>query len=56
MTTIVDVARKNIHPCRGCGFCEKKGFCVIDDVDMSKGIYSLLREAEIVVAASPVFF
>jgi len=55
-TTIVDVPRKNIHPCRGCGFCEKKGFCVIDDDDMSKGIYSLLREAEIVVAASPVFF
>jgi len=52
----VDVPRKNIKPCRGCGFCEKKGYCVIDDDDMSKEIYGLLREAEIVVAASPVFF
>lgn len=53
---IIDVPRKDIRPCRGCGFCEKKGFCVIDDDDMSKEIYGLLREAEIVVIASPVFF
>ena len=55
-TTIIDVPRRDIRPCRGCGFCEKKGFCVIDDDDMSKEIFGLLREAEIVVAASPVFF
>jgi arsenate reductase len=53
---IIDVSRKNIQPCRGCGFCEKKGFCVIDDDDMSGEIYGLLRKAEIVVMASPVFF
>jgi len=53
---LVDVPRKNIQPCRGCGFCEKKGFCVIGDDDMAKEYYGLLREAEIVVAASPVFF
>jgi len=53
---IIDVPRKNIRPCRGCGFCEKKGFCVIDDDDMAGEIYGLLREAEIVVTASPVFF
>ncbi|MEK6196268.1 MAG: flavodoxin family protein, partial [Deltaproteobacteria bacterium] len=53
---IVDVPRKDIQPCRGCGFCEKKGYCVINDDDMSKEIYGLLREADIVVAASPVFF
>jgi len=53
---IIDVPRKNIRPCRGCGFCEKKGYCVIDDDDMAGEIYGLLREAEIVVAASPVFF
>lgn len=52
----IDVPRKDIKPCRGCGFCEKKGFCVINDDDMSKETYGLLREAEIVVAASPVFF
>ena len=53
---IIDVPRKDIQPCRGCGFCEKKGYCVINDDDMSKEIYGLLREADIVVAASPVFF
>ena len=55
-TTIIDVPRRDIRPCRGCGFCEKKGYCVIEDDDMSKEIFGLLREAEIVVAASPVFF
>jgi protein-tyrosine-phosphatase/NAD(P)H-dependent FMN reductase len=50
------VAQKNIEPCRGCGYCEKKGFCVIDDDDMAHQIYALLRQAEIVVAASPIFF
>lgn len=53
---IIDVPRKDIRPCRGCGFCEKKGFCVINDDDMSREIYGFLREAEIVVMASPVFF
>ena len=52
----IDVPRKDIQPCRGCGFCEKKGYCVINDDDMSKEIYGLLREADVVVAASPVFF
>ena len=55
-TKIIDVPRKNIQPCRGCGFCEKKGFCIIDNDDMTKEIYGRLREAEIVVMASPVFF
>lgn len=53
---LVDAPRRIIEPCRGCGFCEKKGYCVIDDDDMTREFYGLLREAEIVVAASPVFF
>ena len=52
----LDVPRMDIRPCLGCGYCEKKGFCVIQDDDMSNQVYGLLREAEIVVAASPVFF
>jgi len=55
-TVTVDVPKKNIEPCRGCGYCEKKGVCIIDDDDMTGEIYDLLREAEIVVLASPVFF
>lgn len=53
---ILDIAQMNIRPCLGCGYCEKKGFCVIDDDDMAASVYPLLREAQVVVASSPVFF
>lgn len=50
----VNVAEKNIHPCIECRTCERTGFCSIND-DMTE-IYHLLRKADIVVMASPVFF
>ena len=50
----VDVTRKNISPCQECGTCEKEGFCPIDD-DMQE-IYWLLRRADIIVMATPIFF
>lgn len=53
---MLDTTRVNIRPCIGCGHCEKKGFCVINDDDMTASIYPLLRKAQVVVAASPVFF
>ena len=53
---LLDIPRMNIRPCIGCGYCEKKGFCVIDDDDMALSIYPLLRKAQVVVAVSPVFF
>ena len=52
----LDIPRMNIRPCLGCGYCEKKGFCVIDDDDMAVSVYPLLRKAQVVIAASPVFF
>ena len=55
-TSMLPVAKKAIRPCLGCGVCEKKGFCVIKDDSMSLEIYSLLRKAEIIVAAAPIFF
>jgi arsenate reductase (thioredoxin) len=55
-THIIEVAKKNISPCRGCGFCEKNGKCVIQDDDMAGEIYSLLRHADVIVAATPIFF
>lgn len=54
-TQIVDVTRKRILPCKELVVCEKKGFCPIDD-DMQHELYSLLRAADVIVAASPVFF
>ncbi|MBU1056451.1 MAG: NAD(P)H-dependent oxidoreductase [Proteobacteria bacterium] len=53
-TNIVEVGKNNFMPCFGDGVCEKKGFCHIDD-DMNK-VYPLLREADIVVLATPMFF
>ena len=55
-THIIEVAKKNIVPCLGCGFCEKNGYCVTQDDDMTSEIYPLLRKADVVVMASPIYF
>jgi len=54
-TEKVEVCSRHIEPCKEFTTCERKGFCPIKD-DMDPEIYSLLREAEVVVPASPVFF
>ncbi|MBW1763223.1 MAG: NAD(P)H-dependent oxidoreductase [Deltaproteobacteria bacterium] len=53
-THCLDIPNMDISPCRGCGTCERKGFCPIDD-DMQK-IYPLFRKADIIVVATPVYF
>jgi len=53
-THSLEVAQKKIHPCLGCGHCEKQGFCVIKD-DMTD-VYALLRRADLIVMATPIFF
>ena len=55
-TRIIEVAKKNIVPCIGCGHCEKKGYCITKDDDMTNEIYPLLREADVVVLAAPIYF
>lgn len=52
----IQVAKAGIVPCIGCGHCESHGTCVFADDPMSTEIYGLLRAADMVVAASPVFF
>jgi len=54
-THVIQVCEKKIEPCKEYIVCEKKGFCPIDD-DMKHEIYPLLREADVVVAATPIFF
>ncbi|WP_373498140.1 NAD(P)H-dependent oxidoreductase [Desulfococcus sp.] len=54
-THMVNVCQKHIEPCKEFTTCEKKGFCPIQD-DMDPEIYPLLRKADVVVPASPVFF
>ena len=54
-TETVRVCDKNILPCKELIVCEKKGTCPLED-DMDPEIYPLLREAEVIVLASPIFF
>ncbi len=54
-TRTIEVTKLKISPCIGCGTCEKTGFCFFNDA-MSKEFYPMLREADIVVAATPIFF
>ena len=51
---VLNIAEKRIFPCIECGKCEKNGFCFIKD-DMEE-IYFLLRQADAVILATPVFF
>lgn len=55
VTHTVDADKQNIMPCKEYLVCEKKGYCPIKD-DMHSEIYTLLRQADIIIAASPVFF
>ncbi len=55
-TELVQVPQKNIKPCIGCANCERKGFCSIDDDDMTAEMYPLLRRAELVILATPIYF
>ena len=54
-THTVHIDKKNIQPCKEYTVCEKKGYCPIKD-DMKHEIYALLRKADVVVAATPIFF
>jgi multimeric flavodoxin WrbA/protein-tyrosine-phosphatase len=55
LTHTVLTDKQDIQPCREYIVCEKKGYCPIED-DMKHGIYSLIRWADVIVAASPVYF
>ncbi len=54
-TVAVDTDRRHILPCRELTACERKGFCPLKD-DMKDEIYTLIQEADVIVAATPVFF
>lgn len=52
---VIKAYKKEIMPCIECSVCEKEGFCPLDD-DMSNEIYPLLRQADVIVVATPIFF
>lgn len=55
-TKSLHVSELNIAPCRGCGFCEKRGVCAHNPDDMVEKVFPLLRRADVVVLASPIYF
>ena len=55
VTRLVRVTERHIEPCKEFVVCETKGTCPIRD-DMESEIYGLIRRAEVVVLASPIFF
>ena len=53
-TLNLEVASKKIAPCLECGVCEETGFCSINDE--MQDVYPLLRRADVVVMATPIYF
>lgn len=56
-TSSVYCAETNIKPCTACGVCRKltNGKCVVSDDELND-VVSLLRNADIIVCGSPVYF
>lgn len=50
----IALREKNLHPCLGCGACQKTHACVQKD-DMA-AILARLIEADVIVMATPVYF
>jgi multimeric flavodoxin WrbA len=53
-THILHITDTEILPCAEYTVCERKGFCPLDD-DMPD-VFRLLRKADVVILAAPVFF
>jgi multimeric flavodoxin WrbA len=49
-----NLAELAIHPCTGCGYCETRGQCIIED-DMTP-LYERLESAHRIVIGSPIYF
>jgi len=56
ITHLINAPEMNIKPCRGCGMCEKEGICTITNDVMMPEIFPLLRQADAIIVATPVYF
>jgi arsenate reductase (thioredoxin) len=55
LTHTIEIDKRHILPCKEYLVCDKKGYCPIDD-DMKREVYALIRRADVILSASPVFF
>lgn len=54
--TIIDVCKKNIKGCIACEYCHTKGHGVCIQKDDMEEIYEMLKETEMLVIASPIYY
>ncbi|MCX7988839.1 MAG: flavodoxin family protein [Thermodesulfovibrio sp.] len=52
--TLLNPCQLNISGCTACDGCKETGYCIIQD-DMER-IYPLLKDAQRIIIASPIFF
>ncbi len=53
---VVDVCRRNIHGCLACEYCHNKGNGTCVQKDDMQEVYPLLKEAEMLVIAAPIYY
>lgn len=53
---VVDVCQKQIAGCLACEYCHTKGNGTCVQKDDMRQVYELLREAEMLVIASPIYY
>ena len=53
---VIDVCRKKIGGCLACEYCHTKGSGECIQKDDMQEVYALLREAEMLVIASPIYY
>lgn len=51
----INVAQKNIAPCKGCYYCKKSGGKCVTHDDMADILQKMI-DADVIVLASPVYF
>ena len=54
--TLVNVAKKKINGCLACEYCHGKGEGACVQKDDMQELYPLIREAEVIVLASPIYY
>ena len=53
---VVDVCKKNIKGCLACEYCHTKGRGECIQKDDMQEVYALLKEADMLVLASPIYY
>lgn len=56
IVNVVDVCKKKIAGCLACEFCHTKGHGECIQKDDMQEVYDLLKEAEMLVIASPIYY